>query len=209
MRSNLAVTACIELALNNLLFSTGMSDHHIKSARYRLNGKVVRVEIQELPQPIIIVFSRQQVDVLSNWAGEAHCTIKAPLAVFLKLRVRQNIPSLIRAHELDVSGDTDVLQQIVALGELVNWDIADCLSPYIGDVAAYSVSRHLHLTASFIQNLFNKQESHFKEVMKEEWLMLPNPLELSYLNDRVAEFACGVDAIARRVEQLNLDDDSC
>lgn len=208
MRSNLAVTTCVELVLNKVLFSTGMSDHHIKSARYRLNGKVVCVEIKELSQPITIVFSCQQVDVLSNWAGDIHCTIKAPLNVFLKLRDRQKIPSLIRAHELDVDGDTDVLQQIVALGELVSWDIADCLSPYIGDVAAYGVSHHFHLTASFIQNLLNKQENNFKEVIKEEWLMLPNPLELSYLNDRVAEFACDVDAIARRVEQLNSDDDS-
>lgn len=208
MRSILLVTTIIELALNKLLFNADDDDRQIKSARHRLNGKALRVEIEELSHPIIIVFSRRQVDVLSNWEGNVHCTIKAPAKVFLKLHQRQNIPALIRAHELDVDGDTDVLQQFVALGELVNWDIADTLAPYIGDVAAYGASRQIHLTASFFKNLFNKQENNFKEVVKEEWFMLPNPLELAYLSERIADFSRDVDAISNRVEKFTPDDDS-
>lgn len=207
MRSILAVTAIIEVVLNKLLFTANDDDYQIKSARYRLNGKVLRVEIEELSQPVTLIFSQRHVDVLANWAGDIHCTIKAPASVFLKLRDNQKIPALIRAHELEVEGDTQVLQQIVALNELIDWDLADPLSPYIGDVAAYSVSHNIQSAASFIKNLIDKQQANFKEVLKDEWLMLPNSLELVHLSDSIAELVHDVEAISNRVEKLNSNDD--
>lgn len=208
MRSILAVTTIIETALNKLLFSAANSDHQIKSARYRLTGKILRLNIKELSQPVTLVFSQRQVDALGNWGGDVHCTVTAPLSVFLKLRSNQNIPALIRTRQLDVEGDMKVLQQLVTLIELVNWDPADTLAPYIGDIAAYSVSHNLHCTASLLKHAFDKNDANFRQAVKEEWLMLPNPLELADLSDRIAELANEVDAISNRVEKLNTHDDS-
>jgi ubiquinone biosynthesis protein UbiJ len=207
MQPTLAIALIVELAINKLLYAEN-DDHQVKSARSRLNEKVLQVEIESLSQPLIIVFSPRQVDVLSLWSGDIDCTVKAPLKVFLTLRKRKDIAELIRSHQLHVEGDTDVLQRLIALIELVDWDVADTLSPLVGDAAAYGISHHLHSLSAFAVNVFNKQENNFKDAVKEEWLMLPNPLELAYLSDGIAELARDVDAIANRLEKLNSDDEA-
>ena len=57
------LTAGLETALNQILYR----DRGLKAARQRLNGKTLAIDLQELSQPLTLVFSENQVDVLGDW----------------------------------------------------------------------------------------------------------------------------------------------
>ncbi|VEA07918.1 Protein YigP clustered withubiquinone biosynthetic genes [Salmonella enterica subsp. salamae] len=94
------VTAGIEGLLNTFLYRSPA----LKSARTRLQGKVLRVELKGFSTPLVLVFSERQVDVLGAWEGEADCTVITQAGVLPKLRDRQQLAALIRSGELEVQG---------------------------------------------------------------------------------------------------------
>ncbi len=126
------VTAGIETALNTFLWR----DKALKPARQRLLGKVLRVELKELSTPVVLVFSERQVDVLGAWEGDADCTVITRLSVLPQLRNRQQLTALIRSGDLEVQGDLQVVQNTVALCDLAEFDPAELLAPYTGDIVA-------------------------------------------------------------------------
>ena len=81
------VTAGIESLLNTFLYRSPA----LKTARSRLLGKVLRVEVKGFSTSLILVFSERQVDVLGEWAGDADCTVIAYASVLPKLRDRQQL----------------------------------------------------------------------------------------------------------------------
>ncbi|VDY46074.1 Protein YigP clustered withubiquinone biosynthetic genes [Salmonella enterica subsp. arizonae] len=100
------VTAGIERLLNTFLYRSPA----LKSARTRLQGKVLRVELKGFSTPLVLVFSERQIDVLGAWEGEADCTVITQAGVLPKLRDRQQLAALIRSGELEVQGDIQVVQ---------------------------------------------------------------------------------------------------
>lgn len=141
------VTAGLESVLNTFLWR----DRGLKSARQRLMGKVLRVELKEFSAPLVLVFSEQQIDVLGAWEGEADCCVITRLAVLPKLRDRQQLTALIRSGDLEVQGDLQVVQNWVALMDLAEFDPAELFAPYIGDVAAEGISKVMRGGGQFLK----------------------------------------------------------
>ncbi|MDI4740074.1 ubiquinone biosynthesis protein UbiJ, partial [Salmonella enterica subsp. enterica serovar Kentucky] len=81
------VTAGIEGLLNTFLYRSPA----LKSARTRLQGKVLCVKLKGFSTPLVLVFSERQVDVLGAWEGEADCTVITQASVLPKLRDRQQL----------------------------------------------------------------------------------------------------------------------
>ena len=131
------ITAGIEGALNAFLYR----DRALKSARQRLQGKVLRVALREFSTPLILIFSERQVDVLGQWEGETDCSVTTRLSVLPELRNRQQLTALIRRGDLEVEGDIQVVQNFASLMDLAEFDPAELLAPYIGDIAAEGLSK--------------------------------------------------------------------
>lgn len=119
------ITAGIETALNRILYR----DRGLKSARQRLAGKVLTLRLTELSWPLVLVFSEQQLDVLSDWQDKSDCTVITQLKSLPKLRDRQQLTTLIRSGELQVEGDLQVVQHFSALMDLAELDPAEYLAP--------------------------------------------------------------------------------
>lgn len=66
------VTAGIESLLNTFLYRSPA----LKTARSRLLGKVLRVEVKGFSTSLILVFSERRVDVLGEWQA----MLTAPLS---------------------------------------------------------------------------------------------------------------------------------
>lgn len=192
------VTAGIENVLNTFLYRSPA----LKTARQRLNGKVLRIVLKEFSTPLVLVFSERQLDVLGEWEGEADCSVITHMSVLPKLRDRQQLTALIRSGELEVEGDLQVVQNFVALADLAEFDPAELLAPYIGDIAAESISKVLRGGSSFLRKGLQRQQHYVAEVITEEWRMAPGTLELAWFAEETSAVERAVDALTKRLEKL-------
>lgn len=192
------VTAGIEGALNTFLWR----EQALKSARRRLLGNVLRVELKEFTSPLVLVFSERQVDVLGAWEGEADCTVITRMSIVPQLRDRQQLTALIRSGDLEVQGDVQVVQNFIALADLAEIDPAELLAPYTGDIAAEGISKVLRGGFRFIQHGVQRQQRYVAEAITEEWRMAPGPLEVAWFAEETAAVDRAVDALSKRLDKL-------
>lgn len=192
------LTGVVETSLNSLLFR----DRSMKAARQRLVGKVLRIELQELSAPLVLVFSEQRVDVLGQSEDSADCTVQTRVPVLLKLRDRQQLAPLMRSGELIVEGDIQVVQQWVALLDLAEWDPAEWLAPYIGDIAAQGISQIVGKGAALFKSGLQRQQHYVAETLTEEWRVAPGSLEVVWFNEEVDAAARSADALIARMDKL-------
>jgi ubiquinone biosynthesis protein UbiJ len=192
------LTAAIETPLNFLLFK----DRSMKAARTRLAGKVLRVELQELSAPLTFVFSEQKIDVLGQWEGVADCTVTSRISSLQKLRDRQLLSPMMRSGELVVDGDISVVQQFSALLDMAEFEPAEFLAPYIGDIASQGLSQAVQGGFRFLQKGLRHQQSYLAQTLTEEWKMAPGSLEVVWFSDEVSALVRELDALDRRIEKL-------
>ncbi|EMJ4790172.1 ubiquinone biosynthesis protein UbiJ [Klebsiella oxytoca] len=192
------VTAGLETVLNTFLWR----DRALKPARQRLLGKVLRVELQELSEPVVLVFSERQVDVLGAWEGEADCTVRTRLSVLPQLRNRQQLTALIRSGDLEVQGDLQVVQNTVTLCDLAEFDPAELLAPYTGDVVAEGFSKVFRGGARFLLRGAQRQQRYVAEAINEEWRLAPGPLELAWFAEETTAVERALAALEKRLETL-------
>ena len=71
------------------------------------------------------------------------------LSVLPKLRNRQQLTALIRSGDLEVQGDLQVVQNMVSLCDTAEFDPAELLAPYTGDIVAEGVGKSCAAALSF------------------------------------------------------------
>jgi ubiquinone biosynthesis protein UbiJ len=192
------VAAGIERVLNTFLYRASA----LASARQRLYGKVLRVVLQEFSSPFVLVFSEQQIDVLSEWEGEADCSVITQLRVLPKLRDRQQLTALIRSGELEVQGDIQVVQNLVSLADLAEFDPAEVLAPWTGDIAAEGISKFLRGGARLLRHGVQRQQRYVAEVLTEEWRLAPGALEVAWFAEETSAVERATEALAQRLDKL-------
>lgn len=106
------------------------------------------------------------------------------LSVLPKLRNRQQLTALIRSGDLEVQGDLQVVQNMVSLCDPAEFDPAELLAPYTGDIVAEGVGKVLRGGAQFLLKGAERQQRYVAEAITEEWRTAPGPLELAGLLKR-------------------------
>lgn len=192
------ISAGLEGALNTVLWQ----DSALKLARQRLYGKVLRIEIKEFSTPLVLVFSEQQIDILSQWEGEADCCVITRLGVIPELRDRQQLMALIRKGELEVQGDLQLVQNLVSLTALAEFSPADLLAPYVGDLVAESLNKAVLGSTQLLKNAFGRKQRYFSEAVVEEWRLAPGSLEVAWFTEETAALARATAVLDARMDKL-------
>lgn len=192
------LTASLETALNHILYR----DRSMKAARQRLSGKVLSLSLQEFSQPITLVFSEQQLDVLGEWQGNSDCTVKTSLRTLPELRDRQQLTRLLRSGALDVEGDLQVVQNFSALLDMAELDPAEYLAPWVGDIVAQGMSQSARRAFTFFRSDLQRKQVYLAETLTEEWRVTPGALELAWFAEEVDAMTRSLDALSARIAQL-------
>ena len=192
------ITAGLETALNRILYR----DRGLKPARQRLNGKVLTLRLTEFSYPLVLVFSEQQLDVLSDWQDSSDCTVITSLKTLTKLRDRQQLTPLIRSGDLQVEGDLQVVQQFSALMDLAELDPAEYLAPWVGDIAAQGISQRSQQAFRFFTGEVQRRQDYLGQAITEEWRVAPGSLELAWFSEEVDAMERSLEALDARLAQL-------
>ncbi|MFV9670784.1 ubiquinone biosynthesis protein UbiJ [Pantoea sp. KXB25] len=192
------ITAGLETALNRILYR----DRGLRSARQRLNGRVLTLRLKEFSHPLVLVFSEQQLDVLADWQDRSDCTVITSLKTLPKLRDRQQLTPLIRSGELQVDGDLQVVQQFSALMDLAELDPAEYLAPWVGDIAAQGISQRSQQALRFFRGEVQRRQDYLGQAITEEWRVAPGSLELAWFSEEVDAMERSLEALDARLAQL-------
>ncbi|WP_242689489.1 ubiquinone biosynthesis protein UbiJ [Photorhabdus cinerea] len=192
------LTAVMETSLNRILYREPV----LRPARIRLVGKVLSIELKEMNTPLTLVFSEKQVDVLSQWTESADCTVKTNFSVLLKLRDRQQLSRLLNNGEIVIEGDMQVVQQWSVLLDMVEWDLAHYLSPYVGDIAAEGINQVIKKGFQFFSGSIACQKNYLAETLTEEWKLAPNKLEVAHFSEEVSVLTEDIRQIEQRLAVL-------
>lgn len=192
------LTASMETALNHVLYQENV----LKPARNRLAGKVLALSINEFPHSIYLIFREQQVDVLSQWNDETDCTIKTKLLTLIKLTDRQKMSELINRGDISIEGDMQVVQNWSALLDMAQWDPAQYLAPYIGDLAAQGLSNVVGKGIQTFSGLFSRQKTYLRDALIEEWKTAPSTLETIHFYDEIEQVAQQTAELEKRLGKL-------
>lgn len=192
------VSGFLETTLNQLLYK----ESALKQVRVRLIGKVMAVKLQELSQPLILVFSEKQLDVLNQWCDEIDCTITTTLPVLLKLRDKQQLSYLIGQGDITIEGDMQLVQHWSALLDMAEWDPAHYLSPYVGDIVAQGISQCLGKGAKLFSGIMSRQKEYLAQAVTEEWKMAPSALEVAYFCDEIQVTENSLTLLEKRLRDL-------
>ena len=192
------LTAGLETALNRMLYR----DRGLKTARQRLNGKVLQLRLQELSQPVTLVFSEHQVDVLGEWQDRCDCTVSTRLSSLPKLRDRQQLTGMIRSGELEVEGDLQVVQQFSALVDMAELDPAEYLAPWTGDIVAQGISNVARRGFQLLRGDIQRKQRYLTETLTEEWRVAPGSLEMAWYGEEVEALERQAGQLEQRLQQL-------
>lgn len=192
------LTAGLETALNQVLYR----DRGLKAARQRLKGKSLVIELAEFSEPLTLIFSEKQVDVMGEWNDVPDCRVKTGLGTLHKLRQRDRLTSLIRSGELEVEGDLQVVQQFSALIDLAELDPAEYLAPWTGDIVAQGIGQFTHRATKFIRLGLKRKQGYLSQSLTEEWQVAPGRLEQAWFAGEVDAVNDEVAALQRRLDAL-------
>ncbi|RLR17939.1 SCP2 domain-containing protein [Sodalis-like symbiont of Bactericera trigonica] len=192
------ISATLEVVLERLLYQ----DRAMSAARERLKGKVLRFELAEWETPVNLVFGERQVDVLNAWDDATDCTVRTRLATLPALRERQQLTQLIKQGFLDVEGNLQCLQQFAALLDMAEFDGAELLAPWIGDIAAERVSQTVARRVTSTMRLLRTGQGLVAQAITDEWRLAPSALEQAWFCGEVDEVTRGGENLAARLEKL-------
>lgn len=192
------ISATLEIVLDRLLYQ----DRAMSAAREPLKGKVLRFELDEWETTVTLVFGERQVDVLNAWDDAADCTVRTRLATLPVLRERQLLTQLIKQGFLDVKGDLQCLQQFATLLNMAEFDGAELLAPWIGDIAAESVSRTVAGRLTSPLQLLRTGQGQVTQAITDEWRLVPSVLEQAWFFGEVNEVTRAGENLAASLENL-------
>lgn len=178
------VTAAIETTLNTLI----KDDPQLVRRMARLKGQVIQVEMKELGKRLTFVFS-QQVDVLAQYEGVPDCFLSLNLTVLPELREQSNITRLIKQDKLELEGDIQLSQNFAKLLTDAKPDIEEWLSRLTGDVVAHTLVSGVKQSLGWLQKSGQNKQNQLAQVLTEEWLIAPAPLEIAHFCDQVDDIS--------------------
>lgn len=193
----LLVATLIERILNQVLWQ----DRALKPARHRLNGRVLALYIRDIQSPLFLVFSERQVDVLTAWEGAKDCQITFGLAELRELLDKQQVTRLLKLDRIDVEGDLQIVQQFSALLDLAEWDPANFLSTWLGDIPAEQITRSGKDLALNIQRFLLKAQQQASDLLQQEWKVVPNALEIAWFCEETAALENALDEVDERLKK--------
>lgn len=193
----------IKLIIETAFKSLPCQDQGVLAVRQRLTGKVLRMEFVELKTSVILIFGKLRIYVLNDMDDTADCTIRVHFITLLALLKRNCwTQQFIKQGDLEVDGDLQLAQLLIELLNMTEYDAAELLSPWLGDVIAEGIVRVMtDQIASLLKRLSISQE-RLTLAITDEWQIIPSVLERSWFCSEVDKLNLAEKRLVDYLEKL-------
>lgn len=196
------LNSAIEKLLNQLLKLDPDSSRRLKP----LAGKQLRVTLNEIPWPLIFVFS-EQIDLLSSQQTDENtapvdCEISLSLESLQALQDSSQISQLIQQNKLQLEGDIHVAQHFSALLKDLHIDWEEIFSQYVGDVIAHQSFYTARTLFDQAQQKMSQFSTMFAEAVVEEKGLAAHPVAVEKFCTQVNELRSDTERLTARLARL-------
>ena len=101
-----------------------------------------------------------------------------------------------------VTAGLETVLNTFTLCDLAEFDPAELLAPYTGDVVAEGFSKVFRGGARFLLRGAQRQQRYVAEAINEEWRLAPGPLELAWFAEETTAVERALAALEKRLETL-------
>ncbi|WP_064792352.1 ubiquinone biosynthesis accessory factor UbiJ [Shewanella woodyi] len=193
----LLLSAALETALKQVIAQSPDEYAKLRS----LHGKVLCIQLSQLSWPIYLIFAKE-IQVLGKYEGEVTTKVNADITTLYQLTEGANLTELIKQDKLSLEGDLNLLQTFSHFLQKVEFDFAEPLSKYIGDAPTHMLITGLEQAKNDITHIFRQSRSHVGQLTTEEYKLAPHAIEFVYLGDRIDDLVADIDAIEKRINNL-------
>ncbi len=195
------LTATAEALVNKLLALDPDSTQGLK----RLQGKRLVVNLTDINQRVALAIS-EQVDVLALQElpeGDEHtCVVTTRLAVLPKLKEASQLTQLIKAGELEVSGELAIAQQFSSVINSLNIDWEEQLAQYTGDVVANQVFSIARSVGQQLKRFGDKSSLIVGSALTDEKQLAAHKLAVLHFSDEVSRLRDDAERLESRLSRL-------
>lgn len=195
------VCALLEEAANAIL----ALDENTQVRLLPLAGKQLRIELAELPWPLLLCFS-DKIQMLSpdpaSHAASADCTIGLSLATLPALQDNSQLTALIQQQQLRLDGDLHVAQHFSQLAGGLQIDWEEHLSQYLGDAPAHWLMRLFTQAKTSASYHLQTAQRTLADAALEEKNIAAHPLAVQQFSQQVNQLRNDVERIESRIRQM-------
>lgn len=161
---------------------------------HAVQGKTFRMRLDELPWPLTLTFTRDQVLFMGADYDAIDGEVSTSLSMLQSLQDAGEVTQAIQRGEVRLRGDPIFAQQAsqVLLGLEIDWEQA--LADRFGDVAGYWMAQGFSRAKSRVPGL-TEWRNWLSETLTEEKKILPGQVEYALFSDDLR-------ALGRRISAL-------
>ena len=198
--AGLLVPQVLHIALETLINKSLLLSVEQPSLAH-LEQKTLTLELSDFTSPISFTVASNKLLVHAN-TERSDCTIKTSLRSLQKLKVEQQLTSLIKEGELDFLGDIKVAQQFSAVVEQLNIDWQSELANYIGDVPAHQLLSLGHKVTGKAKVTVKAMHNDVFEYLIHEKRLVVTHSEINIFNQGVSQVSAKVELLSRSLNKL-------
>ncbi len=199
--SNFLMVPQVLCSALEVIFNKALSLNSTDNTLESLEQQTLSLELAELSFPLSFTVNADKVLVRSS-TEHSDCTITTSLRVLRQLKAEQELTSLIKQGELDVSGDIKVAQKFAALVENLNIDWQSELAKHIGDVPTHKLTQFGKKITKKISSVGQKIQADTSEYIVHEQRLVVTKNQIERFNQQVDSISIEVDKAAMRIQQL-------
>lgn len=181
------------IAMNSSINRYLALDNEVALKLERLYGKLIGVKLDVVGIDFFVLFHRNRIEVLEEFAGDADVIIRGtPLSLLALANGRSELSS----SGVVVTGDILLAENFSRLLKQVDIDWEEHLSGITGDAVAHQMGNFARGIADFFKRTQSRMEDNTADYLRDESMYLPHDWE-------VEEFCNEVDDLRDRVEALS------
>ena len=134
----------------------------------QLDGKVVEIDCLQPALKLFILPSEAGLMLAGHWEGGADCTLRAPAGSLLQLALSKDKTAILHSPQVDLSGDTAVLMDLVAVLQDLDLDWEYEVQRWIGPVGTSLLAGHLRSRAGWTRQGLASLTRNMADYLAEE-----------------------------------------
>tara|TARA_B100001121_G_C18336639_1_gene455876 strand:- start:11 stop:607 length:597 start_codon:yes stop_codon:yes gene_type:complete len=171
-----------------------------KKISEQLEGKILSIHIKNTSRFFNVIMSSNELNphtITENYDVQ----ISGSLISFAKL-LRNNSSDVLRDGTISINGDVAVAQKFQKLFAMINPDIEEELSHFVGDIMANNIVTVSKKTGDWLNNTTNILQENIKEYLQEEIKLMPSKYEFNIFSKEVSKIRDDIERLEKKINEF-------